>query len=131
MSTDYYAHVMVGVKASRKDFYEMVGVRGCTHNHDSPFCPECGKPRLTEKERPLLGWSEYESVFHKTLKFRDAGDEAQNGILGYVCATARPLGIAVVKDETYVLARNVADALKGTKFEDRPIGVYVMLEVNG
>jgi len=132
MSTDYYAYVVLGVKATRKEFYEMVGTRGCKHTHDRKFCPDCGKPRLTEESRPLLGWDENYDTFRKVLSFCKTGDEDRNGVLGILCAEADPCCISRVKvDEVGSMEHTVRDKLKGTKFEGRPIEVYVMLEVNG
>lgn len=131
MSTNFYAHVVLGIKIEKEEMYEMVGARGCKHDHNSKFCPDCGKPRLAEKERPVLGWDEDENKFRKDLAFYRTGSETSDGVLGILLGQAVPLGISLVKtDEVGRFEHKVRDKLKGTKFEGRPIETYLILEVN-
>ena len=54
MGVSGYAHLIVGLKINNIDLLENKPVRCCSHpEHDSKFCPECGKPMWKDNLEPF------------------------------------------------------------------------------
>lgn len=46
-----HAYVVIGVLVDTKNLFTIVTVPNCPHSFDTPFCPDCGKPKGTHEEK--------------------------------------------------------------------------------
>lgn len=77
--SDYYSHLVYGLKVTKDDLENKLQVRGC-HHPETPknFCAECGAPMFKDNTA-LIDWDNATSM----VKVFEPWDDSREKIIGF------------------------------------------------